>query len=119
MVIYQGEAGRTHSAHGRLAERMRFISLGSSTTFLAALRAALFVVAFLHSPVPGHAQQGPFAGLSGAWSGGGYLTLASGQRERLRCRANYHVDENGRACAAQATVTDSMSIATLLPKAER
>jgi hypothetical protein len=95
MVIYQVEAGRTHSTHGRFAERMRFISLGSSTTFLAALRAALFVVAFLHSPVPGHAQQGPFAGLSGAWSGGGYLTLASGQRERLRCRANYHVDENG------------------------
>jgi hypothetical protein len=94
-VSYQVEAGRTHGTHGRSAERMRFISLGSSLTFPAALRAALFVVAFLHFPVPGNAQQGPFAGLSGAWSGGGYLTLASGQRERLRCRANYRVDENG------------------------
>jgi hypothetical protein len=84
MVIYQVEAGRTHSTHGRSAERMR-----------AALKAALFAVAFLHFPVPGNAQQGPFAGLSGAWSGGGYLSLASGHRERLRCRANYRVDENG------------------------
>jgi hypothetical protein len=94
-MIYQVEAGRTHSTHGRSAERMRFISLGLSMIFPAALRAALFVVAFLHFPAPGNAQQGPFAGLSGAWSGGGYLTLASGQRERLRCRANYRVDENG------------------------
>jgi hypothetical protein len=55
----------------------------------------LFVVALLHSPVPSHAQQGPFAALSGSWSGGGSITLASGQRERLRCRANYNVGENG------------------------
>jgi hypothetical protein len=91
MVIYQVEAGRTH---GRFAERMRFISLGSPTIFPAALRGALFVVAFLHFPVPGNAQQGPFAGLSGAWSGGGFIKLASGQRKRLRCRANYNVGEN-------------------------
>jgi hypothetical protein len=117
MVIYQVEAGRTHSTHGRFAERMRFISLGSSTIFPAALKAALFVVAFLHFPVPGNAQQGPFAGLSGAWSGGGYLTLASGQRERLTWTKMAR--GSSRACAAQATVTDSMSIATLLPKAER
>ena len=66
-----------------------------SRTFPAAMRLAIFVVALLHSPVPGHAQQGPFAGLSGSWSGGGFIKLGSGQRERLRCRANYNVGENG------------------------
>ena len=55
----------------------------------------MFVVALLHSPLPAHAQQGPFTALSGSWSGGGFLTLASGQRERLRCRAIYSVTENG------------------------
>ena len=59
------------------------------------MRMVLFVVALLHSPVPSHAQQGPFAGLSGSWSGGGSIKLANGQRERLRCRANYTVRENG------------------------
>jgi hypothetical protein len=66
--------------------------------FAAAPRTALFVAtlaALLHSPVPGHAQQGPFTVLSGDWSGGGFIKLASGQRERLRCRANYNVSENG------------------------
>src|ERR1700730_1537526 len=74
-------------------KRMRFISLRS---FTAAQNAALVVVALLHAPVPSYAQQSPFAGLSGSWSGGGFLRLDNGQRERLRCRANYHVEENGR-----------------------
>jgi hypothetical protein len=94
MAIYQVEAGRTHITQGRYAEPMRFMSWGSSTTF-AALRAAIFAAALLHSPAPSHAQHGPFAGLSGSWSGGGFIRLASGQRERLRCRANYQVAENG------------------------
>ena len=64
-------------------------------TFPRTMRLAIFVVALLHSSAPSHAQQGPFAGLSGSWSGGGLIRLASGQRERLRCRANYNVSENG------------------------
>jgi len=72
---------------------MRFISSGSSA---AARTAAICMVALLTASAPGHAQQAPFAGLSGGWSGGGFLTLDNGQRERLRCRANYHVDDNGR-----------------------
>jgi hypothetical protein len=63
-------------------------------TYAAAITAAIFVVALVHAP-PSHAQQGPFAGLSGAWSGGGFLKSANGQRERLRCRANYNVSESG------------------------
>ena len=62
--------------------------------YAAAIRATIFVVALVHAP-PSHAQQGPFAGLSGAWSGGGFLKSANGQRERLRCRANYNVSESG------------------------
>src|ERR1700687_1113071 len=64
-------------------------------TFPRTMRLAIFVVALLHSSVTSHAQQGPFAGLIGSWSGAGFIKLASGQRERLRCRANYNVGENG------------------------
>ncbi|MGD1038559.1 MAG: hypothetical protein ABR878_15585 [Roseiarcus sp.] len=32
---------------------------------------------------------GPFAGLSGSWTGGGSIRLSSGAVERLTCRANY------------------------------
>ena len=64
-------------------------------TFPRTMRLAIFVVALLHSSVPSHAQQGPFAGLIGSWSGAGFIKLANGQRERLRCRANYNVGENG------------------------
>jgi hypothetical protein len=95
VVTYQVDAGRTHITQRRYAERMRSVSWGSSATFAAALRAAISLTALLHFPATSHAQQGSFAGLSGSWSGGGFLRLASGQRERLRCRANYNVDGNG------------------------
>lgn len=36
-----------------------------------------------------------FAGLSGAWSGNGTLTLSSGGSERLRCKATYQVLNEG------------------------
>ena len=42
----------------------------------------------------GQAAEGPFAGLAGTWSGPGNITV-SGNRERLRCRANYNVSNNG------------------------
>jgi len=38
---------------------------------------------------------GTFAGLIGSWSGADFIKLTNGQRERLRCRANYNVGENG------------------------
>jgi hypothetical protein len=45
-----------------------------------------------------HAQSGgPFAALSGAWSGGGTISLSSGANERIRCRAVYDVGGGGRA----------------------
>jgi hypothetical protein len=48
------------------------------------------VIVLLLSPLPGYAtQQGPFADLSGDWSGGGTVTLSSGSNEKIRCRATY------------------------------
>jgi len=38
---------------------------------------------------------GPFAGLSGSWSGSGTVSLANGSSERIRCRANYRVGGDG------------------------
>jgi membrane associated rhomboid family serine protease len=53
--------------------------------FLFCAIAALFFAAGI--PVS-HAESGPFAGLSGNWSGGGTVALAGGPRERIRCRAH-------------------------------
>jgi hypothetical protein len=95
MAVYYLETGQTPITQGRYAEPTRFMSWGSSRTYSAALRAAIFAAALLDFPASSHAGQGPFASLSGSWSGGGSVRLANGQRERLRCRANYQVSENG------------------------
>ena len=42
-----------------------------------------------------HGFTSPFSGLSGAWTGPGIVTMASGAKEGIRCRANYNVDGNG------------------------
>lgn len=42
-----------------------------------------------------HGSTSPFAGLSGAWAGPGTITLESGAKENIRCRANYAVDGGG------------------------
>lgn len=39
---------------------------------------------------------GPFAELSGSWSGSGTVTLASGATERLRCEAGYAIAAGGQ-----------------------
>src|SRR5262245_4460796 len=58
----------------------------SSTAYIAA---AVCVIAVSLSPLPSYAEQGPFADLSGDWSGGGTVTLSSGSNEKIRCRATY------------------------------
>ena len=62
---------------------------------IAAVTAAACIAVLALSALPSHAQQGPFAGLSGAWSGGGNITLASGSRERIQCRATYNAQPGG------------------------
>jgi hypothetical protein len=37
------------------------------------------------------ADVSPFRAMAGTWSGGGTLSTADGQQERLRCRASYNV----------------------------
>ena len=60
--------------------------------------ASAALAALLPAIVSGHAlaASGPFANMAGSWTGGGTLTMAGGQSERLRCRAAYGVGEDGR-----------------------
>jgi hypothetical protein len=44
---------------------------------------------------PIDAATSPFRAMAGAWSGGGVLSMADGQQERLRCRASYDVAGSG------------------------
>jgi hypothetical protein len=59
----------------------------------ALLPATLLCASVLSLPV--QAQEAPFAGLAGSWSGNGTVTLASGAKERIRCRATYAVAGGG------------------------
>lgn len=63
-------------------------------TTLTTTTLAIFVAAVLHSSVPSDALQSPFSGLNVSWSGDGFIKLASGQRERLRCRVTCGVTES-------------------------
>jgi hypothetical protein len=58
----------------------------------AAVAAGILVVA---APPGAVALAGPFTALAGSWSGGGTVTMSSGTRERIRCRATYDVDKAG------------------------
>lgn len=42
-----------------------------------------------------YAMMSPFRAMAGSWSGGGMISMANGERERLRCRANYDVARAG------------------------
>jgi hypothetical protein len=57
--------------------------------------AALTLLALGASGSVSYAQSGPFAGMAGAWSGGGTITLDDGSNERIRCRATYAVGAGG------------------------
>jgi hypothetical protein len=72
-----------------------------SRRLLAAMAAAP-LLAFMLAPAPGHAQRtGPFANLHGAWNGGGTITMSSGAKERIRCRANYKVESGGSSLSLE------------------
>ena len=65
----------------------------STAKFIVYVRRLLIaaVAFFVASGSFGYAQTGPFAGMAGAWSGGGTITLDDGSSERIRCRATYKV----------------------------
>lgn len=57
--------------------------------YIVLVMATISAIMLSLSGASGHAEQGPFANLSGSWSGGGNITLSSGSREHIQCRANY------------------------------
>jgi hypothetical protein len=73
-----------------------------SSVFLAAARLKHVPTAFvtaaivlLLSALPSYAQLGPFANFSGSWAGDGSITLSSGSREHIKCRATYDAQAGG------------------------
>jgi hypothetical protein len=67
----------------------------SAKPFTALVGSAVLAIALSLSVLPGHAQQGPFAELSGSWIGGGNITLQNGSHEPIRCRASYDTQSSG------------------------
>ena len=49
----------------------------------------------LSMPHQAAAAAGPFANLNGRWSGGGTIAMATGAKERIRCKATYAADGTG------------------------
>ncbi len=65
--------------------------------FTAAARAALTAAALLGLGMVAQAAEGPFAGLSGSWSGTGTIAVSNGSHERIRCKAIYSTPPSGEA----------------------
>jgi len=63
--------------------------------------AALALPLLLGTVIGTPAAPGPFAGLAGAWSGDGNVSMVNGMRESLRCRANYDVAGDGNTLRLQ------------------
>ena len=58
-------------------------------------RAGLLMATLSLAGAPAQAAMAPFRALAGSWAGGGIISLADGNQERLRCRASYDVDGSG------------------------
>lgn len=70
-------------------------SVARSAQALAFAAAASIVSLTALAPVAAAADPGPFGPLSGVWTGGGTIALQNGTKERLRCRAQYVVTNDG------------------------
>jgi hypothetical protein len=53
------------------------------------------VVSVTALPTVAAATSGPFAALAGVWTGAGTISLQNGTKERLRCRVQYVVTQEG------------------------
>ena len=71
------------------------MKLFGSSLFGQAIKSAGVGAVLMLSVTASHAQSGPFAGFSGAWSGNGTVALSDGTTERIRCKADYLVDGSG------------------------
>ena len=63
----------------------------------AGFRVAVAVSALFALSLAAFAGEGPFVGLSGAWSGTGTIAVSNGSKERIRCRAEYSTPPSGQA----------------------
>ncbi len=66
----------------------------SAQAFAFAVAASIVSLPAL-APVAAAADSGPFAALAGVWTGGGTISLENGTKERLRCRVQYVVTNDG------------------------
>jgi len=85
----------------KATQTSEFFAKARRLTFAAV---AFFLAAFAAST--SYAQSSAFAGMAGAWSGPGIVTLDDGSNERIRCRATYKVNgasmEMSLTCASDA-----------------
>ena len=71
-------------------------SLNTTThSFVRALKGAAIALSLISSGAAAQAMDSPFSNLNGSWAGPGVITLASGVKESIRCRATYSVDRTG------------------------
>jgi hypothetical protein len=103
---FEPKALRRHQIFGaaRRLSHVKIISDGKlkmklfgSRLFGQTIMAAVVGGALMVSTSASHAQSRPFAGFDGAWSGNGTVSLSDGSSERIRCRADYKVDDTGMA----------------------
>jgi hypothetical protein len=71
------------------------ISSSKPLRYLAFAAVAAAALGFVALPARVQAASSPLHALSGSWAGGGTITLASGTKERIRCRARYDVNDTG------------------------
>ena len=70
-------------------------SLPKNANSILSVAVAAGLLGLAAAPGLAQASSSPFPAMSGAWAGSGVITLASGTKERIRCRANYDVDGGG------------------------
>ena len=71
------------------------MKLFGSGLFGQAIKATGVGGALMLSVSVSHSQSGPFAGFNGSWSGNGTVVLSDGNKERIRCKANYSINSTG------------------------
>lgn len=67
---------------------------GAARSTAAALALPILLTAVL-AGLAGAAEEGPFSGFAGSWSGTGTVSISNGTNERIRCRAKYSVAPSG------------------------
>lgn len=103
-TIYCKEGGEAEKTYSGSAPRVR----RGIPRWLACAAAGAFLVTTL--PAQGKAES-----LAGSWSGGGWVSFNTGERERARCRAHYSPRASGYAVDATcATASGSASQSALL-----